>query len=107
MGALGLSYKNVRELNKLIDNGLPRRPRFHRHDLQIGSETATMYSRDVLECIQALYGNPEFAAHLVFKPERHYRRSGGERGRIYHDLHTGNWWWEIQVCTGLPIQLWS
>ena len=98
---LGLSYKNTRELNKLIDKGLPRRPHFHRHDLQIGTETATMYSRDVLPCIEALYGNPEFAAHLIFKPERHFRRSGGERVRVFHDMHTGNWWWEIQVCTDL------
>ena len=102
---LGLSYKNTRELNKLIDDGLPCRPQFHRHDLQIGTETATMYSRDVLPCIEALYSNPEFAAHLIFKPERHYRRSGRERVRVFHDMHTGNWWWEIQVCAGLSIQL--
>jgi hypothetical protein len=75
---LGLSYKNTRELNKLIDNGLPCRLHFHRHDLQIGTETTTMYSRNVLPCIEALYSNPEFAAHLIFKPECHFRRSGGE-----------------------------
>ncbi|KAF8688093.1 hypothetical protein AX14_003511 [Amanita brunnescens Koide BX004] len=56
-----------------------------------------MYLRDVLQCIEALYGNPEFAAHLVFKPECHYRHSGGDRVRVFHDMHTGCWWWEVQM----------
>ena len=96
---LGLSYKNTRDLNKLIDNGLPCRPHFHRHDLQIGTETATMYARNIMPCIEALYSNLEFAEHLIFKPERHFRRFGREQARVFHDMHTGNWWWKIQVCT--------
>ncbi|KAF8327524.1 hypothetical protein F5887DRAFT_898668 [Amanita rubescens] len=94
---LGLSYKNARELNKIIDRGLPGRPRFRRHDIRVGSETVVMYSRDIMECIKTLYGNPEFAAHLIHKPERHYRQFGDERTRIYHDMHTGAWWWEMQT----------
>lgn len=96
---LGLLYKNTRDLNKLIDNGLPCQPRFHRHDLQIGTETATMYARNIVPCIEALYSNPEFAEHLIFKPERHFRCFGREQARVFHDMHTGNWWWKIQVCT--------
>lgn len=81
----------------MIDKGLPGRPRFQSHDLKIGSETVTMYSRDILQCIRALYGNPEFAAQLIHKPERHYKRFGDQKTRIFHDMHTGSWWWEIQV----------
>ncbi|KAF8337229.1 hypothetical protein F5887DRAFT_890749 [Amanita rubescens] len=94
---LGLSYKNARELNKIVDQELPSRPRFRRHDIQIGNETVVMYSRDIMQCIKTLYGNPEFAAHLIHKPERHYRRFGDERTRVYHDMHTGAWWWEMQT----------
>ena len=94
---LGLSYKNTRELNIIIDQRLPNRPCFQCHDLKIGSETATMYSRDILQCIQALYGNHEFAAQLIHKPERHYQQLGDEKFRVFHDMHTGLWWWEIQV----------
>lgn len=97
MDKLGLSYKNVRELNKIIDEGLPTRPRFQSHDLKMGSEMVTMYSRNILQSIQALYGNPDFAAELIHKPERHYQQSGNRKSRVFHDMHTGSWWWEIQV----------
>jgi hypothetical protein len=96
---LGLSYKNACELNIIIDQRLPNRPCFQRHDLKIGSETATMYSCDILQCIQALYSNHEFAAQLIHKPERHYQQLGDEKFQVFHDMHTGSWWWEIQVST--------
>jgi hypothetical protein len=93
---LGLSYKNIQELNKIIDTELPARPRFHHQDVEIAGETATVYSRNVVECIKALYGNAEFAEHMIFKPERHYDKEN-EGQRQYHDLHTGEWWWQMQV----------
>ncbi|KAM6501374.1 hypothetical protein JOM56_004388 [Amanita muscaria] len=94
---LPLSYKNARELNNIIDNKLPSRPSFKRFDIQLGGEETIMYARDLLQCIQALYGDPAFARHLILKPERHYRRTGDQWSRFYHDMHTGNWWWEIQL----------
>lgn len=97
MESLGLSFKNVRELNKLIDEELPGMPRFQRHDLKIGGETVTMYSRDVVQCLHALYGDPEFTSHLIHKPERHYKRLGQQQVRVFHDMHTGSWWWGVQV----------
>jgi hypothetical protein len=93
---LGLSYKNVRELNNIIDTQLPARPCFHRQDVEIAGETVTMYSRNVVDCIKALYGNTKFADHMIFKPERHYDQDN-MRQRHYHDLHTGDWWWQTQV----------
>ena len=62
-----------------------------------------MYARDVMQCIKTLYGNPEFAAHLIHKPEHHYHRFGDERRRIFHDMHTGSWWWEMQVFIELYV----
>ena len=94
---LGLSYKNVRELNTLIDTQIPNRPRFIRQDIEIAEETVTMYSRNVIDCIKALYGNTMFAEHMVFRPERHYDHNNVHQ-RQYHDLHTGEWWWQTQVC---------
>ena len=100
---LGLSYKNARELNKIIDPELPSRPRFYRHNIKIGNETVIMYSRNLMQCIETLYGNPEFATHLIHKPERHYCRSGNERKRVFHDMHTGSWWWEMQVFIEISV----
>lgn len=98
---LGLSYKNSKELNKLVDS-LPSRPQFKRSEILVGDEVMVMYHRDVLECVRSLYSDPEFAPHLVFKPERHYTDED-QTSRIYSDIHTGKWWWELQVRRALGL----
>ncbi|KAJ7312316.1 hypothetical protein DFH08DRAFT_717847 [Mycena albidolilacea] len=94
--ALGLSYKNSRELNQIIDNELPLgRPTFQRHEIVVADEAFDVYFRPVLDCIKALYGDPEFAKELVFFPERHYA-DADKKIRLYHDMHTAEWWWRTQ-----------
>ncbi|KIJ67367.1 hypothetical protein HYDPIDRAFT_84908 [Hydnomerulius pinastri MD-312] len=93
---LGLSYKNSRELNKIIDTKIPaRRPRFHRKEIIVGGEGLDFYMRNIEECVRALFGDPDFAKDLVFLPERHYSDEDKTK-RLYHDLHTGKWWWQTQ-----------
>ncbi|KAH7903443.1 hypothetical protein BJ138DRAFT_974905, partial [Hygrophoropsis aurantiaca] len=71
--ALGLSYKNSQELNAIIDKEIPaRRPRFQRKEVVVCGEAFDVYFRDIIECVKALYGDPEFSEYLVFLPERHY-----------------------------------
>jgi hypothetical protein len=48
-------------------------------------------------CIRSIYGDPEFARDLVFAPEHRYM-DHTRTERIYSEMHTGDWWWEIQVC---------
>jgi hypothetical protein len=31
-----------------------------------------IFYQDIMEYIRALYGDPEFACHLIFVPEQHY-----------------------------------
>ncbi|KII90428.1 hypothetical protein PLICRDRAFT_532137, partial [Plicaturopsis crispa FD-325 SS-3] len=92
---LDLSYKNSRELNKIIDEQLPTRPRFERHEVVVDGEPFEMYCRDVIACVRDLYGDPEFAPYLVFVPERHYADKD-KTIRMYHDMYTGKWWWSTQ-----------
>ncbi|KAJ7096864.1 hypothetical protein C8R44DRAFT_643819 [Mycena epipterygia] len=92
---LGLSYKNSRELNNIIDTKLPGRPKFKRKEIIVGGEAYDVYFRDILECVKALFGDPEFAAHLKVAPERHYA-DADQTVRLYHDMHTGKWWWATQ-----------
>ena len=94
---LGLSYSTTKELNCIIDT-LPGQPAFQSQNLIVGEETLTFYFQDVMQCIQALYGDPEFARELVFAPERHYL-DPEQRCRIYNEMHTGDWWWAVQVHT--------
>ena len=94
---LGLSFKNVGELNTIIDKKLPTScPRFKRHQVVIANQAYNLYFRDIIECIRALWRNPEFAPILIFSPERHYLDQD-QTLRLYHDMHTGRWWWSTQV----------
>ncbi|KAG2336453.1 hypothetical protein BDR05DRAFT_978791 [Suillus weaverae] len=91
--ALGLSYKNSVELNKIIDTKIPsRRPAFTHHEACVAGEMYDIFSRDILECVRALYGDPEHAQYLSFTPERHYT-DAGKTQCLYHDMCTGEWWW--------------
>ncbi|KAH9911468.1 uncharacterized protein BXZ73DRAFT_56964, partial [Epithele typhae] len=93
---LELSYKNSRELNRLIDEELPSgRPPFHRHEIEVGGEKFEVFFRDVLLCIKALFGDPEFAPLLLLTPEQHYTDESRQE-RVYFDMNTGKWWWVQQ-----------
>ncbi|KAJ7157665.1 hypothetical protein C8R43DRAFT_1183066 [Mycena crocata] len=94
--ALGLSYKNSQELNKIIDTQLPGgRPVFKRQEIVVGGEAFDVYFRPIMECVRALYGDPEFAQDLVFAPERHYA-DADKTIRLYHEIHTAEFWWRTQ-----------
>ncbi|KAH6912306.1 hypothetical protein BKA70DRAFT_1098303 [Coprinopsis sp. MPI-PUGE-AT-0042] len=93
--ALGLSFKTTSELNIIIDTKLPARPQFTRREVVIGGEAFEMYSRDIVECIRALWANPDFATVLAVEPERQYADQD-QTIRIVHEMHTGKWWWSTQ-----------
>jgi len=101
---LGLSYRNVKQLNNIIDTKIPGRPHFRCKELVIGHEHLEFYCRDVIECIQLLYGDPRFAQELVFAPERHYTNHK-RTCQIYNEIYTGDWWWSVQVRTRFSIRI--
>ncbi|KAG1729535.1 uncharacterized protein EDB91DRAFT_1239235 [Suillus paluster] len=97
---LGLSYRNSCELNKIIDNQIPaRQPRFKCQEILMAGEAFNVYFQDILQCVKSLFGDPELAPYLVFAPERHYSDED-QTQRLYHDMHTGNWWWRTQILVG-------
>ncbi|KAF9502071.1 hypothetical protein BDN71DRAFT_1378620 [Pleurotus eryngii] len=92
---LGISFKNSNELNSIIDNHLPGRPHFEQHEILVGGEVCEVFYRDVIACIRALFGDPDFMPYLVFRPEKHYVDES-KAERMFHDMHTGRWWWSTQ-----------
>ena len=87
----------MRELNRVIDNDLTGPPPFQCWEFDLGHEHLQFYCRDILQCIRALYGDPNFVQDMTFAPERHY--SDDTRAcRIINEMHTGDWWWTLQVC---------
>ncbi|KAI0652810.1 hypothetical protein C8Q70DRAFT_1048780 [Cubamyces menziesii] len=93
---LGLSYSTSDQLNALIDKELNSgRPRFIRREVRFRTEVFEIYYRDIIACVRALFGDPEFAGVLVFAPERHFADEE-HTVQVYFDMHTGRWWWNTQ-----------
>ncbi|KAF8262583.1 hypothetical protein EI94DRAFT_1773159 [Lactarius quietus] len=66
-------------------------------EVLVGDEVCEVFYRDIIQCIHALFADPELSPHLIFAPEWHYVDE--DRGeQIYHDMHTGSWWWSTQVA---------
>ncbi|KAJ7488714.1 hypothetical protein B0H11DRAFT_1688922, partial [Mycena galericulata] len=108
--ALGLSYRTSAQLNKVIDESLPGRPRFTRSEVVVGGEAFDLYSRNILACVRALFDDTDFAPYLFVLPERHYA-DADKRIRLYHNMHTAKWWWTVEKdnpgATTIPILLLS
>lgn len=100
------SSRNKAELLKRIDT-LPRGPDFScstfvvTGDLRdestgrLMTEEIKLWMRDPVECVRELLGNAGFRDHVVFEPSRVFVAAGGER--IYDEMWTGDWWWDVQV----------
>ena len=105
---LGLSFRTAAQLNKMIDEKLPGRPPFMRSEVVVGGEVCEVYFRDIVKCIRSLFGDPKFAPYLTLAPEKHYTQgSDGKHARMYHDLHTGKWWWATQVRLNSSVFIFS
>lgn len=94
---LKLQFHDNRGVNSIMDAQLPPRPAFKRRTYLLGGERLEMYTRDPIEVLKELYGRPDFARHLIFAPEKHFLIEGDEEERAYSDMHTGTWWWWMQV----------
>ncbi|KIJ89870.1 hypothetical protein K443DRAFT_117413 [Laccaria amethystina LaAM-08-1] len=99
---LNLSYKNSEELNRIIDTKLPGWPQFTRREVMQSGEVVEFYMRDIVECLRALWGDPDFDGDLILEPEQLYADEDMTI-RIYHEMNTGKWWWDTQNITIVPI----
>lgn len=59
-------------------------------------EELELWRRDPVECVQELIGNPAFLESMSFAPETVYEDEGGKT-RVFDEMWTGDWWWEMQV----------
>ena len=69
------------------------------------TEDLELWLRDPVECIRELIGNPVFKAYLKYAPEKLFAKADGT-GRIYGDMCTADWWWEIQVRLESVLNTW-
>ncbi|KAG2119699.1 uncharacterized protein F5147DRAFT_742050 [Suillus discolor] len=77
---------------------------FKREQIIVAGEAFNVFYRDIIECIKVLYSDPDFTDFLVFAPERHYADED-QTIRLFHDMHTGQWWWDTQPSRRAHILL--
>ena len=59
-------------------------------------EKHAVRSRDVIEAIRCLWGDPSLSKHMVYAPRKVFSDSKREN-RVYSEMWTGSWWHAIQV----------
>jgi hypothetical protein len=59
-------------------------------------EDLELWYRDPVECVRELLSNPAFKEYVCYAPERVYSDNEGKE-RIFDEMWTGDWWWEMQV----------
>ncbi|KAK6995614.1 hypothetical protein R3P38DRAFT_3329919 [Favolaschia claudopus] len=65
---------------------------------ELMKEDLELWMRDPVECIKELMGNPAFRDFMAYVPERVYgNEDGRESSRIWDEMWTANWWWEMQT----------
>ena len=61
---------------------------FLMHEVMVGNKICEVFFQDIIACLRALFGDPNFDAILVLVPKKHYTNEGW-RFRMYHDMNTG------------------
>jgi len=59
-----------------------------------GKRTLSFFYRNVLDCIRYLLRQIAYQDDFVYAPRREYDHTGQ---RVYAEMHTADWWWNIQV----------
>lgn len=68
------------------------------------TEQLELFYWDPVECVRELIGNPAFCNVLHYAPEQIFEDSSCTE-RIYNEMWSANWWWEIQVSCILASML--
>jgi hypothetical protein len=104
---MGLSYESAYLLYKKIDM-LPTGPKWSCETVTLTGDLLDengnplqdvfeLWLRDPVECIEELVSNPAFDGSIAYAPERAYTDGTGQ-SRIYDEMWTADWWWDVQVC---------
>lgn len=59
----------------------------------LGSGRVVLYKRSIVAYIRYILAFKPFEKEIVYAPVRKYH---GQEKRVYTDLHTAEWWWDIQ-----------
>lgn len=95
-----VSFTSGWTLHRALDRMYPElgEASWKSHDVvtSVGGNTRSIpfYFRNPLACVAYLLKQPCFRDHLFYAPVREYNQSGE---RMYSEMHTAEWWWNMQV----------
>ncbi|KAJ8695792.1 hypothetical protein PTI98_005719 [Pleurotus ostreatus] len=95
---LGLSFKNVRQIHKTLDDIPERSGRWKAKILRYPdrpNEKFIIRYRNPIEVIKSLWADPSLSNDLVFAPCKVYSNMS-RKERVYSEMWTGNWWNTLQ-----------
>ncbi|KAG2052203.1 hypothetical protein BDR06DRAFT_1057757 [Suillus hirtellus] len=100
-----LSFHNNRSFLQRVDK-LPRGPGWTCKKVTVHGnceddkgemlqEDVELWSRDPVECVKELIGNPAFKEHMAYSPAKAYADRAGQH-RVIDEMWTADWWGEKQ-----------
>ncbi|KAH0611279.1 uncharacterized protein H6S33_010544 [Morchella sextelata] len=85
----GLGFiKRLEEMNDILGKAS-----WNHSEMDIGGEKISYYYRDPMVVVRYLLGQLAFRESLMYSPVVEHNEFGE---RMYVEMHTGDWWWEIQ-----------
>ena len=85
------------------------REQFKKADIQVpyvhgGREdkrTYSVYCRNSMDAILDVIQDPDLHSSFIYYPEHHYVLNPRTKKnmRVWTDIHTGDDWWKLQVCS--------
>ncbi|KAG9093093.1 hypothetical protein FRC06_011677, partial [Ceratobasidium sp. 370] len=108
-----LPWKNDAQFMEDIKR-LPKGPEMRLYTGTVGegdnAEKVEMWTKDILEVLEHLLGDPRFENHINYTPWKGYTNEEC-KNRVFSETCTGNWWWRMQCLiedefgTVLPVIL--
>lgn len=99
-------FKSAHTLGKKIDkidpDGIGKHWIMSTIDYDAGSSETPYYWRDPVQVVKDLLQNPSYQNDLIYTP---CKLTGKFGERIYGELHTGDWWWKLQVRTTIGMKI--
>lgn len=96
------SFKSARSLRDSIELLPDAGPRWKQREVvpEHGEsmEQVTLFYKDPVEAVAHILSRPSLAPYLEFVPKKVWT-DASKVERVYSEMCTGNWWWDVQVST--------
>jgi hypothetical protein len=100
--ASSAGYSSMHTLENLLQALDPHSAYLQWNEGQVddGKRTLPFFYRNVLDCVRYLLRQIAYRDDFVYAPRREYDTNGQ---RIYAEMHTADWWWDLQVQPHNPF----